>query len=346
MRNMTVWAALAATVALGTACNDEWKDEQYRHYVSFSTQLDDQGVTAIYVPFSRHNEDGSLQMGEGLSNYELPVLISGSTMNDRNITVHVAHDPDTLDILNEARFATREELYYKDMVSDADKTYASWAETVEVKAGTNKSLLTLNFDFNGIDMAEKWVLPLQIVDDPSYGYESHPRKNYAKAMLRIYPFNDYTGDYSGSTITTKVVLEDDSEVSEAITTNTIRGYAVSENSIFTYAGFISEEYTDRFDYKIVYTFNDDGTITLSCPNADEIQFETDPDNPPMYRVNSSMDASRPYLMHRYVTVTNIDYYFNYMPKEGVSTRYHVKGLMTLSRDINTQIPDEDQAIEW
>ena len=34
-------------------------------------------------------------------------------------------------------------------------------------------------------------LPVQILDDASYNYTSHPRKNYAKAMLRIFPFNDF-----------------------------------------------------------------------------------------------------------------------------------------------------------
>ena len=47
-----------------------------------------------------------------------------------------------------------------------------------------------------------------------------------------------------------------------------------------------------------------------------------------------------------VIINNVDYYFNYIPVEGTIIRYHVKGTLTLSRDINTQIPDEDQAIEW
>lgn len=60
-----------------------------------------------------------------------------------------------------------------------------------------------------------------------------------------------------------------------------------------------------------------------------------------------MDATRPYLKHRYVIINNIDYYYSdYTAVAGTSVRYHVKGTLTLSRKINTQIPDEDQAIEW
>ena len=53
--------------------------------------------------------------------------------------------------------------------------YASYPESLQIKAGENKGLLDLKFDFRNIDMSEKWVLPLQIVDDASYNYVAHPR---------------------------------------------------------------------------------------------------------------------------------------------------------------------------
>lgn len=33
---------------------------------------------------------------------------------------------------------------------------------------------------------------VDIVDDGSYAYQSHPRKNYAKALLKVVPFNNYS----------------------------------------------------------------------------------------------------------------------------------------------------------
>ena len=78
--------------AATTSCNDEWKDEQYEKYISFKAPLNDNGVTAVYVPYSRHNDDGSLMYGaEGRSSYDLPVIVAGTTRNDRNLTVHVGH---------------------------------------------------------------------------------------------------------------------------------------------------------------------------------------------------------------------------------------------------------------
>ena len=59
-----------------------------------------------------------------------------------------------------------------------------------------------------------------------------------------------------------------------------------------------------------------------------------------------MDDEKPYLLHRYVTF-DLEYDFvDYTSAPGVEIPYKVKGSLTLERRINTQIPDEDQAIEW
>lgn len=346
--------ALMAVAILGISCNDEWEGEQYEHYISFRAPLNEQGTTNIYIPYTRKNNDGEPVFRKGKSNYQLPVIVSGSIMNEQNITVHVAHDPDTLVTLNYARYSTRRDLYYRDM-SDEQFTYASFAETAQIKAGEKVGLLNLDFDFNDIDMSDKWVIPLQIADHPSYGYLSHPRKNYSKAMLRIFPFNDYSGDYSGTLLTNKVVDENiDKDTDVSITKNSVRGYVVDDNTIFTYAGIVDEDYTDRKRYKIYFKFSigkNGGAVDIYCKNPDDIGFKKSATTIPSYRIQSSMDKMRPYLEHRYVIINNIDYYFNYiLSDKGTSqksyVRYHVTGSITLSRDINTQIPDEDQAIEW
>ncbi len=351
MKKIYTIVTLAAMALLGASCNSEWEEEQYEHYSSFRSPLNSKGVTSVYVPYSRTDKDGNYTAGgEGKSNYQLPVIVSGTLTNQQNITVHVAHDPDTLNILNIARYATRTDLFYKDM--EADNTYVSYPETMQINAGEDVGLLDLNFDFKDIDMSEKWVLPLQIVDNPSYGYQAHPRKNYSKALLRVFPFNDYSGDYSGALLTNKVVIKKDdgtsTETAESITKSLIRGYVIDEQTIFTYAGIVDEDYTDRRKYKVEFKFNGEknGPVSLSCDNAAEIDFKMTAGVTPSFRISSSMDATRPYLEHRYVIINNVDYSFNYIPAAGAKIRYHVKGTLTLSRNINTQIPDEDQAIEW
>ena len=81
---------LASALATLTACNDEWKEEQYTQYVSFRAPLGKLGVTNVYVPYSRRNADKTFVEGSGLSSYQLPVIVSGSLQNENNITVHVA----------------------------------------------------------------------------------------------------------------------------------------------------------------------------------------------------------------------------------------------------------------
>ena len=224
MKHISIFmAALFGVLILTTSCNDEWKEEQYTQYISFKAPLNDLGVTDVYVPFSRHADDGSNIYGEGLSSYQLPVIVSGSNHNENNIAVHVGVDPDTLAQLNYERFSQRKDLYYVNM-----EQYATFPETVNLTPGNDISLLDIRFDFNGIDMSEKWVLPLEVKNNPSYGYTPHPRKNYSKALLRVFPFNNYSGNYSATTLK----MARTTNIEDGIGGEQTRAYVVDENTVF------------------------------------------------------------------------------------------------------------------
>ena len=329
-----------------TSCNDEWKDEQYEKYISFKAPLNDNGVTAVYVPYSRHNDDGSLTYGQaGISHYDLPIIVAGSTRNEKNLTIHVGHS-DTLNILNYERFGSPTyradivDLYYKDM-----QQYASYPETMQIKAGEDVGLLRIKFDFNDIDMVEKWVLPIEIKPDGSY--QGHPRKNYAKAMLRVYPYNDYSGNYSATTLT--ITNADDPD--NATGMETARGYVKDENTIFFYMGNIDESRVDRRHYKVFFRFvpttedGNQGNVELYTDNGDLNLFNNK--GTATYRVYEQIDEVRPYLLHHYVIISGIEYdYTDYTSVADYPMAYTVKGILTLERQLNTQIPNEDQAIEW
>ena len=182
MKNIYIYLSLLAVIVLGTACNNEWEDEQYEQYVSFKAPIASggDGVTTIYV---RYKDNGKVT-------YQLPVIVSGSTVNGQDRDIHIAVDKDTLKTLNIERFSLyRPELSYTEMEEDKYE----FPETVHIPAGSCVEQLNIDFNLQGIDMLEKWVLPLTIVDDGSYNYQSHPRKNYAKALLKVIPFNDYSG---------------------------------------------------------------------------------------------------------------------------------------------------------
>lgn len=327
-KRYSILLSLLAGLLLFSSCEDEWTNEQYERFVSLKAPLNEQGVTRIYV---RYREDS-------VSTYRLPVVVSGSTTNDQNMTVHVAVDRDTLDALNMEQFQSRTELYYEELTSE----YFSMPETVEIEAGENTSLLDIDFSLNNIDLVDKWLLPLTVVDDPSYDYVSHPRKHYRKALLRVMPFNDYSGVYSGTAL--KTFLRG-YEGDAAIVKSEVDVYVVDENTVFFYAGTVDEDRTDRENYKIYASFNEQTKqVTLTADNPD-MEFQVY--GTPVFTVEETMDATRPYLLHRFVTISRIDYSFtDYTSVPNASISYTVRGSLILERKINTQIPDEDQAIEW
>ena len=131
------------------ACNNEWEDEQYLLQASFKANVTDQGVTTTYVGFN----------SGGVVKYNLPILMSGSTVNTQNRTIHIGLDPDTLAVLNEEQYGHREELYFRQLPSQ----YYNMPETVEMLAGESLAVLPVEFTLDeSLDQSDKWVLPLQI----------------------------------------------------------------------------------------------------------------------------------------------------------------------------------------
>lgn len=315
-----------AVLFMGGACNNEWEDEQFEHYVSFKAPMDlAVGSTNIYL---RYNPEGKVT-------YRLPVVVGGSTFNDKNLDVHVGIDLDTLQNINKQHYNLREDLYYRAL----DVSQYEFPETITVPADSNVVLLDIDFKLGDIDLVDKWVLPLTILDDPSYNYQANPRKNYKKAILRVIPFNNYSGVYSASTM--NVYFKGTS--SDPMTSNTRNAYVVDHETIFFYAGVQDEDLLERSVYKILTRFNDDGTLTLE---AEDPKINLKVNGTPTYELSERIDDTLPYLLHRYVTV-KMEYEFDdYTTVPGQIISYTANGTMTMERKINTQIPDEDQAIEW
>ncbi|TRX27825.1 DUF4973 domain-containing protein [Flavobacterium franklandianum] len=309
------------------SCNDEWTEEQFENYVSLKAPITSGGVSDIYIRYK----------GDEKTTFQLPLIVSGSTTNAKNMTVNIAVDSDTLDVLNYQRFQNREDFYYKELESK----YFTFSSEVKIKSGENTSLMGIDFTLKDIDLVEKWVLPLTIKSDPSYDYVANPRKHYRKALLRINPFNDYSGAYSGTALKTVMAgYEKETPLVKA----QIKSYVVDENTIFFYAGNIDEERQDRRNYKVYAEFDNTGGVRFYADNPD-MHFKLNKDA--SYTINEQMDEIRPYLLHRYITINNIDYQFSdYTMVPNININYKVGGSLILERRLNTQIPDEDQSIEW
>lgn len=345
MKKVYSYLMIAASLLLSAACNDEWTDEQYEQFISIKAPVSSQGNTQIHI---RYKENGKVT-------YQLPVIVSGSTMSEKDYNVRVSVDLDTLNQMNVARFSEREELYYLPL----DEQRYSFPETVHISSGECVGLLNVDFDFskkNGaeLDLAEKWILPLTIADDPSSAYQPNMRKHYRKALLRIMPFNDFSGSYS--TTSMKVYRYDEENgktVGDPMVDNYRTGYVVNENALFFYAGLMDEELVKRSIYKIKATFipNPDdaekmsGTVDLEAFDS-RIDLKIPENATITYTRSVVKDAILPYIEHRFVTI-RLEYLFSDVTSvENQPIRYKVVGTMLLERKINTQIPDEEQAIEW
>lgn len=332
---------LAATALLLGSCNDIWEEEQYEHYVSFKAASSNSTVTQVRVKFKK----------DGI-HYQLPLLVSGTTINERNLDVHIGVDNDTLPIYNQEHFGEeRQDLWYRQL----NNSRFLFNDVTRIPAGESSALIDIQLDFNGLDFSENWVLPLIVKDDPSYGYQSHPRLGYNNALLWFTPFNDYSGSYQANALNVKV-KGDDGRL--PLTTRT--AYVVSENSVFFYAGAIDEAREDRKLFKIQATFHADetfmpengselqgiGTVDLKAMN-NVVGLDFVSESTPTYEIKERMDSESPTTLIRTLTIKGLKYSFN-DPKRvsGTSIAYSVNGTMTLERRINTTIPDEDFAIEW
>ena len=337
----------AASMAL-TSCNDEWEDEQYAQYVGFKAPLDTEGnsvgVTTVYVPLTRFNDDGTPRYGaEAITSYDLPIYISGSTENDRTLNVHVVHDPDTLNTLNIEQFNTRKELFYTDMAE-----FATFDEVTTIPSGVHQKMLTIKLDFRNADFVNRYVLPLSIEEKPEYGYQRNPRKNYAKALLRILPYTLFSGSYESGNLHFYLVQKDGTDEAQAgALLYPVQLYAIDETTAFFYAGNNDENRLDRAKYKVYahFEYNEGsdnvGTVTFTADNP-ELNFSAEPAS---FRIVETDDAVESYVRRRTITIQDIDYHFTDYTQSSQPINYHVTGTLTMERKLNTQMPEEDQ-VEW
>ena len=157
MKNIYIYLSLLAVIVLGTACNNEWEDEQYEQYVSFKAPIasGSDGVTTIYV---RYKDNGKVT-------YQLPIIVSGSTVNSQDRDIHIAVDKDTLKTLN----------LYDDVNGFnnaagllADKNHFPGIDIV--KFGENISIIQKRSTFENISVLEVYEKAIEVFRD-YYQYE-------------------------------------------------------------------------------------------------------------------------------------------------------------------------------
>ncbi len=336
MKKIFLFALGAITFLSLSSCNDEWKDELYAQMVSFKAP---RGVNGVYDIYMRYNADGTGQ-------YQLPLIVSGTTPNSTGLDVNIGVDNDTLAILNKAQFAVgRNDLWFRQL---PEQFYTFASPTCHIPAGSNSENYTINFNLKGLDLNEKWVLPLTI--EPSNSYVQNIRKGWYKALLNINLFNDYSGRYSATNMNIYI----DGTTNDPAVEDSRTARVVDDKSVFFYAGTVWEEDVNRSKYKVIVTFGEgtkdaDGnitgpiTITAGDP-SNEVNIEQSGACTYTYRVTKH--PTKPYIERR-ITTMYLDYKYSDITSDPSNPiRFHCQGNMTMERQYNTNIPDEEQAISW
>ena len=338
MKNKAILFATLAAVCFGlSSCNDEWEDELYTQMVSFKAPNGGNDVYDIHI---RYQEDGS-----GV--YQLPVIISGTTDNAADRDIKIGVSPDTVKFLNQEKFpTTRPDLWFKQL----PEQYYSFPTTVcHIPAGKNTENFQIDFNLKGLDLSEKWLLPMTVLEDPSY--RLNYRKGRCRALLNINLFNDYSGTYSATGMNIYI----DGTNTDPAVVDTRVAKVVDANTIFFYAGSVWEEDESRAKYKVNVRFDKGeknergaikGNVTLYAGNPDDpASIESVPENC-YYVYEVKPHTTQPYIERR-LTTLYLDYYYTDITSDPKAPmRYHVQGTMTMESQYDTRIPDEDQAILW
>lgn len=347
MKHIYFYLTLLLTLLVTlSSCNDEWEDELYTRMVSLKAPINRDDVSVIYLRYKPDNE---------VVTFKLPVVVSGSQQNDKDYMVRIGVDSDTLDLLNFDKYSDRSDLYYKQL---PESFYELPSQTCLIPAGSDVAHFNINFKFSGLDLVEKWVLPMTILPDPSYMLNSY--KGRQKALLWIMPFNDYSGNYNAGSM---YVYFGDNDT-KYMTASTRETRVVDENTIFFYAGITEELAENRGEFKVKCEFLEPyevteiidskteeatglyvkkGMLQLSAENP-ELEFEIIGE--PSYEIKEEFDIDRPHIVKRFFTLTMEYRYKDNVSSENMVFPYRCKGTMLMQRNVSTLVPDEDQAIFW
>ena len=248
MKN-TIKILLCLLAIGGTGCQDEIDAELFQKY----TYLVQNGWKECEVEIEDDNT-GTLLLDFG---------VNGTSDNNKNITMTVVNDPDTLEGYNFDRYKYQYEAYFPELPTTC---YSFDKESYTIPAGEFKTTARIKIDLNLIEnVYNNYVLPIRIAT--SDGEPIGPDK-YSKLLANIKFTNKFSGTYSGNG---KLTYEDSGQ-------NTATGaailYAISQNVCFMYAGNATSD-TDPEHYKkyiLNVSFSDDEQITITDISG-ELNFE-------------------------------------------------------------------------
>lgn len=146
-------------------------------------------------------------------------------------------------------------------------------------------------------------------------------------------------------------------VSSTFQMNSVRSFVMDDQTIFVYAGTRDIDYLDRKNYKVFIKFTDEiidhvfgkKKIEMWSDNTENNKFKviTSKELPvPYYTMTEEFDVQKPYLKRVYIDIHLAYEFVDYTTLPGSEMKYTVNGSLSMERELNTLIPDEDQQIQW
>lgn len=318
--NKIMKGVAAAAVLFGAAsCSDDLDYELFTKYT--------------YLMNNGWQENIEMEINED-NTVDLPVYfgVNGTTGNNKDISLTLAVDEDTLADYNFDKNKYDEESYYLLLPEDC---YAFDKTVYTIPAGSLNAGGVCKIDLNKLrehNIYAEYVLPIKIAT--SEGEPVGPSK-YTKALYFLNLKNEYSGIYSGN--------GNMKQIGTSYTTQATgkQLYAISRKECYLYAGNVDRTTTGRSSFILNLHFNDDGTIKLTALNdAIELKEISGTYNFKFYENTSDtrklVMMTTLYLKYEYkdITITDRD------------VRYSYEATLTKSEDVfKSDYPDASIEVE-
>lgn len=233
MKKIFIYGAIMFGVCSFTSCDDNISDEQFTKMVLLTKN----GVQDYNIEFT----------DKGQADLYLPISVNGTSVNNRDVVVRLAEDPDTLTDYNFERFRNRTALYYK---MPSNKTYSFPAgPEITIKSGSDYAVFPLALNLNELDLYSNYVLPLKIESVSTYQMAWN---QYTKLLMRLNISNLFSGNYN---VDGKVWEESYPAQKLPISSTVLR--ALAADQCYLYAGNVTENDEDRSEYSLTVKINKD-----------------------------------------------------------------------------------------
>ncbi|MFV0417459.1 MAG: BT_3044 domain-containing protein [Dysgonomonas sp.] len=236
-------------LSLNYSCNDELDDELFEKFVL----LTQNGWI-----------DQNLEItSTGLIEIPLVVSVNGTSDNDKTIAVGVKFDPDTLSGYNFEKYRNQTSLYYSELPSGA---ISFNDETITIGSNALKGISNMTLDLNKVaDKYADYVVPVMIENTSEYRVAED---KYSKSLIHIVLKNSFSGNYTGEIGVYKTKSDGSNDTNNKFTVSTKTFYAISDDQCYFYAGQYDRTKTERNNFIVNITINDDETISMDSPNSD------------------------------------------------------------------------------